>query len=79
MSNWMQCVTCKATVVQNPTGICLACQGGFSQEMAEDNFHYRNRPMACTDYFPPEEMEQWKQLKERKDAIEERLKPKDCE
>lgn len=36
--SYMRCTTCGKTVLVNPTGICLACQGGFSKEMHPDNF-----------------------------------------
>jgi len=39
--SWMTCVTCRKLVISNPTGICLACQGGFTNEICEDSFlHY---------------------------------------
>jgi len=57
MINWMNCNTCRRTVWLNETGICRACQGGFSGELCED------------DYF----MQTTNKVKERIDAIEERI------
>lgn len=42
MSDWMECTTCHRTVRQNETGVCLACQGGFSQEMMPDDYFMQN-------------------------------------
>ena len=33
MNDWMMCNSCRRTVRQNPTGICLSCQSGFSGEV----------------------------------------------
>ena len=38
MTKYMQCNTCRKTVLVNPTGICLACQNGFSKETYPDEF-----------------------------------------
>lgn len=37
--HWMQCTTCKYTVIQNEVGICLACQTG-SKRPGEDSYVY---------------------------------------
>lgn len=73
MDSWMQCTTCKQVVVTNPTGTCLACQRGFVREMQEDNIRYPKKKAPCGDYHPPEEIKAWKKLKERRNAIEERI------
>jgi len=69
----MQCVTCKETVIANPTGTCLGCQRGFTRRPQEDHFLNNRRPAPCGDYYPPEELEVWNNLKEKRNAIEERL------
>lgn len=38
--NYMMCTTCKQVVSQNPTGICLGCQSGFSYKTSKDSFLY---------------------------------------
>lgn len=38
MTDWMCCNTCKNTVIVNETGICLACQKGFTGTIESDNF-----------------------------------------
>ena len=35
---FMTCNSCKAIVQQNPTGICLSCQKGFSGNIEEDRY-----------------------------------------
>jgi len=60
MNDWMTCNTCRRSVRANPTGVCLACQSGFSGEICEDDFLW--------------EAVQYNKTKERIDAIEERIK-----
>ena len=67
----MQCTTCKQCVLCNPTGICLACQGGFNTEMCEDNFNYITIPEKEGNLT-----ESIKILGERIHAIEEGLQQK---
>lgn len=59
MSEWMNCNACKRTVTVNPTGICLSCQGGFSNQICEDDYFYQTPEI--------------KEIKEKINAIEERL------
>lgn len=37
--NYMTCNTCRRIVVVNNTGICLACQAGFSNAPQQDQFN----------------------------------------
>jgi len=60
MNDWMNCNTCRRSVRVNPTGVCLACQSGFSGEICEDDFLW--------------EAIEYQKTKERIDAIEERIK-----
>ena len=59
MSKWMNCNTCHRIVTTNPTGICLSCQLGFTNQLSEDDYFYK-----------PTEIHE---LKEKIDAIEKRL------
>lgn len=69
----MACTTCKETVIANPTGICLACQRGFSKDMQED--HYLNNcRVQSKDYYHPGESKDLKSVQEKIDAIEKRIK-----
>jgi len=77
MNRWMACTTCTQTVIANPTGVCLACQRGFTHKRQEDHYLYNKERMPCGDYFPPEDLERWNQLKEKRHALEERLKQED--
>lgn len=61
-TNWMQCTTCKRTAIANPTGVCLRCQKGFVDGVCEDDYIFHKKMI---------------ELKERKDAIEERLEQSD--
>ena len=63
MSEWMTCNTCYRVVAVNPTGICLSCQGGFTNQMCEDDYFYQTPKIH--------------ELKEKINAIEERLQQKD--
>jgi len=58
-TNWMSCNTCKRTAIANPTGMCLRCQTGFGEKPLEDDYMFHNK---------------FHYLKERKDALEERIK-----
>jgi len=61
-TNWMSCNSCRRTAIANPTGMCLSCQGGFDDKPMEDDFMFHTR---------------YHDLKEKKDAIEERLEQSD--
>lgn len=62
--SWMTCTTCTKTAKANPTGTCLGCQSGFSQEMQKDSFLYHLKKQA-------------NEIKEKLDANKERLGKKD--
>ena len=63
----MVCTTCRCTVAQNNTGICLACQGGFSGVKEHDAY----KPKTLIDKLKDRE-------KELEDAIEKGKKSKSC-
>ena len=66
MTSWMTCNTCKTVAINNNTGICLACQGGFTKVIQKDNYLFTEH----NDYYPPEEVELWEKIS----AAEERIK-----
>lgn len=66
MSSWMTCTTCKTVAINNETGVCLACQKGFTNVIQKDNYLYKE----YNDYYPPEELKIWEKI----NAVEERIK-----
>lgn len=42
---FMICTTCKATVHINPTGLCLACQKGFTGVPDEDRYVFKEKDL----------------------------------
>ncbi len=42
MVSYMTCTTCKGVVLVNNTGICLRCQGGFTQTPQGDELGYES-------------------------------------
>lgn len=67
MTEWMSCNTCRRVVWQNETGICLACQGGFSGKLAPDDYFLQN-PMKEEDYAIEEGIEQEDDWPKHKDG-----------
>lgn len=69
MTDWMTCTTCKTVVKANETGTCLSCQGGFTGKLGKDAYLFTEP----NDYYPEVEA-----LKEKINAIEERLQQENC-
>lgn len=69
--NWMNCNTCRRCVRQNETGICLACQSGFTGSMAPDDY-FMQKPQEVS-YAIEERLQQknnQREYQERDDCWE---------
>ena len=48
---WMCCTQCKQVVLQNETGICLKCQGKYSEKNQPDSFRNVKSCEHCGYYL----------------------------
>jgi len=49
---WMVCTQCKQTVLQNPTGVCLKCNGPFDVNDQPDSWKNLHRCKRCGRELP---------------------------